>query len=334
MARAARGSMAGLLALFAFTDGAAAASDAVTTAVYAQTDGSYRRKKQPDGSPAREYYVMSNGGKLPGTLQDLPQRKLPFATLAGILAEHLARQNYYPAPKKEDAQLVLVVHWGATIPFNDVNYTTQVGAAGGSFARVQSVRRGSDGPVAGLNPANPLGGGEAGAADAPLHVLEEQFEQDMMMLMMENKDRDRANERNARLLGYLREINENNGIQRWAGGGDYFNDLRADIEEPRYYVVISAYDFRKTVEQKEAKLLWVTRVSVRAPGNDFADSIDAMIRSASKQFGRDSGRLLRQYEDRKGSVEVGEATVVGTISDEAVKERAKNKGRPEGAARK
>ena len=131
---------------------------------------------------------------------------------------------------------------------------------------------------------------------------------------MENRARDQINLPNAKLLGYLDEINDADGIQRWAGGGDRYNDLIADVEESRYYIIISAYDFPELVKHDKKKLLWQTRVSVRAPGNRFDDSFAAMLKGAAKYFGQDSGRLIRG-EESKGTVELGDLKYLGEAKE-------------------
>jgi hypothetical protein len=126
------------------------------------------------------------------------------------------------------------------------------------------------------------------------------------------------------LLGYLDEINDADGIQRFAGGGDRYKDLIADVEETRYYIVISAYDFQELVKHERKKLLWTTRVSVRAIGNQFDDSIAAMLKSASKYFGQDSGRLVRG-EETKGMVEMGDVKFLGEAKDPPAGEKRPKK---------
>ncbi len=126
--------------------------------------------------------------------------------------------------------------------------------------------------------------------------------------------RDRINLPNAQLLGYLDEINDADGIQRFAGGGDRYNDLIADVEEARYYIIVSAYDFDQLVNHQKKVLRWQTRVSVRAPGNRFDDSFAAMLKGAAKYFGQDSGRLVRG-EESKGTVELGDLKFLGEAKE-------------------
>lgn len=287
-----------------------AADNAITTAVYSQVGNGYSRVKQPNGRFAPEYYAIANGGMLPGTTRDQTVDRLSYPQVAGLVAEFLGRQNYFLAKDKSQARLLLVLHWGATIPFADATYAAAVNQSAESMTRMKELGGGPGAvPDAGAGPFGTTEGAAARSAEAD-------FEQQMMLLLQENDRRDRANEHNARLLGYLREINEHNGIQRWAGGGHYFDDLRADLEEKRYYVVISAYDFREATERQKLKLLWVTRVSVRSPGHSFDGQLAAMLASAHRYFGQDSGRLVRQYTP-DGRVEIGETEVIGIAPDGA-----------------
>jgi hypothetical protein len=142
----------------------------------------------------------------------------------------------------------------------------------------------------------------------------------LLALMQANRARDQINAANARVLGYFDDLNESNDIRRWAGGGDRYDQLIADVEEGRYYIVISAYDFPELLKTEKRKLLWQTRVSVRTTGNRFDDSALAMMKSASKYFGQDSGRLIRG-EETKGSVEMGDIKFMGEAKEPAKEQR-------------
>lgn len=280
------------------------AAEAITTAVYSQVGNGYRRTKSENGRFKPEYYAIANGGMFPGTTRDHTVDRLTYPQVAGLMAQFLAKENYFLAKDKKSAQLLLVLHWGKTIPFNNASYGSAL--ANASTARGNMLAAGG-GP--GSTPdagAGPFGSNEGAAARAS----EAEFETQMLLLIQENQARDRANEANARLLGYLREVNDHNGVQTLVAGRHYFDDLRADLEEERYYIVVSAYDFREATEKNNLKLLWVTRVSVRSPGHAFDKQATAMLAAASRYFGQESGRLLRQYTP-EGRVEVGEAEVIG-----------------------
>jgi hypothetical protein len=53
-----------------------------------------------------------------------------------------------------------------------------------------------------------------------------------------------------------------------------------------------AYDFQLMSRHKKAKLLWETRFSVREKTNDLSGQLAAMAASASRYFGRESGKLV------------------------------------------
>jgi hypothetical protein len=116
------------------------------------------------------------------------------------------------------------------------------------------------------------------------------------------------------LLGYQGEMQEWIGSPALlAGAAHHLDELRDDIEEARYYVLIFAFDRRAITERKEARLRWVTRVSIRAPGFRFDENLDRMLARAGRYFGRDSGGLVRRYE---GTVELRETEVIGVVEDE------------------
>lgn len=278
----------------------------VLTAVFAKTDKNYKRQKGPDGKWVREYYALTNGGPVEGTIRDNAQSRVPFVAIATVLAQHLARQGYYPATDPEHVDLLLVVNWGRTNPFSDPTYrdgldnvmaSMNTNALQSQAAQRARANASNTQQVGNVNLTGTIEDAEAEAAASYL-------ENDLIMQNMMNRSRNQVNARTARLLGYMDTINQADGPQRFAGGGDLYDDLVADIEEARYYIILSAYDFQKTVRQKSAKLQWVTRMSMRAPGNSFADNAASMIAYSSTRFGRNTDGLERkQYPQYKVNLE-------------------------------
>jgi hypothetical protein len=314
MKRTARYAMCGLALL---TTGLIA-EQTVATALYARVGNGYKREKAKDGTFKPEYYALSNGGRIYGTASDLTVDRVTYPQVAEIAMRLLARENYHYAQSKEQAKLLLVLQWGSTIAPNGMNYNVSIAQAASVYADLARIF-GPQGP-GGRSTVN--FGGPGTNADGSSKVPEgedpsiiERFETAMHRMLMDNPVRDQVNESNARVLGYLDDLAETNDIRRWAGGGDRFNDLLADVEESRYYIVISAYDFPELEKRKKKKLLWQTRVSVRSPGNSFDDSFVAMLKSASKYFGQDSGRLIRG-EESKGTVELGDLKFLGEAKEQ------------------
>ena len=298
----------GLLAAISPQLGAAEAT--VATAVSSRVGNGYKRERLPDGSFKTEFYALSNGGRVAGTTSDVTVDKVTYPEVADIAIRLLAGQNYRYAAKASDAKLLVVLYWGTTIGFNRGNYNNQVNSAAAALGNLKAAGGGS------ANVPGQPGGFSAGGDSPETAAAGSVFEGEMFKMLSENRARDQINLPNAKLLGYLDEINAADGPQRWTGGGDRYNDLIADVEESRYYIIISAYDFPEVVKNGKKRLLWSTRVSVRSPGNRFDDSVMAMMKGAAKYFGQNSGRLIRG-EESKGTVEMGDVKFMGEATDAA-----------------
>lgn len=90
------------------------------------------------------------------------------------------------------------------------------------------------------------------------------------------------------------------------------DELIAEIEGNRYFVVLMAYDFQLLWKQKKHKLLWETRFSIDERRNQFDKALLVMAQNASQYFGQDSHGLSRM-RIREGKVEVGEPTSLGVV---------------------
>ena len=266
------------------------AAETVATVVYSRIGNGYKRERLPDGSFKLEHYALANGGLIAGTGSDNTIERVTYPEVAEISARFLQQQNYHYAQSKEQAKLLLVLNWGATLSYNNANYSQAVQ----KLSKIVTI----------LNEKKMYG------PSTPEDVAVDAMVEELLMVKMENRARDQINLPNAKLLGYLDAINEADGIQRWAGGGDRYKDLLTDIEEPRYYIVISAYDFPELLNGGKKTLLWQTRVSVRSAGNSFDQSFVPMLKTAAKYFGRDSGKLVRE-EQEKAKVELGELKFLG-----------------------
>ena len=301
---------------------AAAANDSIVTAVYSQVSSDYVRHKLPDGSFQREYYALANGGYGPGAAKDPSIDNVKFPAVAGTIAEFLAKQNYFFANDAKSADLLLVITWGTTIPgFNSAPYQT----AQSSLLSEMNGYKAADAAAAAVAAAGQgmsvdgIQSPEATIRDEHREALYEQLYQ----MQLFDGIRRQSDEHNARLLGYLQDINDRDNITRLAGGGTAYDDLISDIEQARYYVILAAYDFRAATQQKKPKLLWVTRVSIQAQGNRFDKDLGGMLANASKYFGQPSHGLIRRY--REGTVTIGKLKVVGVEPESAPPARADGK---------
>jgi len=301
------------------------AEQTVTTVVYAKIGNGYKREKAKDGSFKPEYYALSNGGRIAGTTSDVTIDRVTYAEVAEIAMKLLTKQNYRYAQTKEQAKLLLLLNWGSTLVPNWDRKNANVALAQKEAENFQRTKddlqsmldRSQSAPsytgenrVA--NTANGFGRSLQFASneEAAIGNARGSLANSIESSLTDDRVRDRLNEANARVLGYMDELADSNDVRRYAGGGNRYNDLIEEVEEGRYYVVISAYDFVELTKNGKKKLLWQTRVSVRGPGNSFDSTVAAMLRSASKYFGQDSGKLVRGEESR-GTVQLGDTKFLG-----------------------
>lgn len=282
--------------------------DSLVTAVHSKVSHGYQRQKMPDGTFKREYYALTKGVYARGMTPDRSIDGVRYPQIAKLVAQFLALQNYYPAQDAKSADLLLAITWGTTVPFSDsvlrTNTDSFFSAANALSLANQSPRLTAPGR-AGYS-LDGIQSPETSVRDA----LAGAFAGQLFQTVMFEDLRRETNLKNARLLGYVDEINERENPSRFAGAGDAYRDLIADLENERYYVIVAAYDFRAAAQGDSPKLLWSTRVSVQAQGNRFNETLAAMLNRASRYFGQDTRRLVRQYEP-DAKVTFGELQLVG-----------------------
>ena len=299
-------------ALLLLTGRAAGADDGVegVTAVASRVSRDYVRAKLPNGSFQPESYAFGKGGNWGGEIKDLTIDRLSFMDVAKIIAAPLASQRYLPATDPRGTRLLIMVYWGTTAvpePYSDSMAYEQfrMASLGLGTPTVDSSSKGYHA----LSSGNTRTGGGGGDADAKWSAA-------AIMLTMVNRARDRTDFSNALMLGYdspgLIGTEQGNYARGTAFGIDR-DDLYAEIEENRYFVVLMAYDFQHLWKEKKHKLLWETRFSISERHNQFDKALPVMARYASQYFGQDSNGLLRTRVP-EGRVEVKEPTLIEFLS--------------------
>jgi len=253
--------------------------DPVITAVFSRSASSYERPLRADGTPAIQTYVLSKGGSEPGEEKDPSIDNVKFAGFVRVLGTYLAKQAYYPAKDGRKADLLLVVHWGKTLA-NPKTYRPFFDLALNASSAQKNESSGSE-----------------------------------YLMSFATEMRYAADQHNADLLGYTAELNFRNNITLVAGAGTAYYDLINDIESERYYIIVTAYDFQDMLQHKQKKTLWRTVASIDARDNRFDEQLIGLIDSASHYFGKNSGRLIRQFE-YKTRVNMGELKVLGAVDEE------------------
>jgi hypothetical protein len=121
---------------------------------------------------------------------------------------------------------------------------------------------------------------------------------------------------NERLLGYTDAINgeDYRSVAVASGMTQEDHDLRADVLEERYFVILMAYDFRALAKGTKPKLLWSAHFNMCSPGHSFTSALPAMSAVAAQFFGRNTnGLIVNARRVPEGRVEVGEPKVVPAV---------------------
>ncbi len=248
----------------------------------------YRRAKGPDGLRA-ESYVFSPGVHFGGAVRDRTQEQMPFLTMARTLAASLARQKYFPAKDPAQANLVIIVHWGSTETYDDPNREDNLAATSQALSDYRAQ-------IA-----------ESGIAD-PSRLNQLLFDQETTATQQE-----RYLNANAELLGYKRSLRKESAN---IVATEEEKTMRLELAEERYFVVLMAYDYQLLKKEKKPRLLWVTRMSVRSPGNNFIGAVPGMASVAANFFGQQRDDLTRvETKLREGQVEIGELKVIETVPE-------------------
>ena len=286
-----------------------AADGAVVTAVSSQASDGYVRERLPDGSLQPEAYTFGNGGHLPGPSHDDTIDRLGFEDVAKALVGPLADQKYVAAADSDPnrTRLIIMVYWGTTTGTEGSSGSAAYENLQGSQPRAQPPPP----PPPSTGGGRPAGVSAGGPSSSNLGLQSNSLAGELGNVAAEEEARDQADFRNAQLLGYDSALAAAEGptISTFKLRRD---DLIAEIEQSRYFVVLMAYDFQDLWKHKRHRLLWVTRMSVREGEGDFSKMLPMMAGYASQFFGKDSGGLLRKTLP-DGKVNIGEVKSLGPV---------------------
>lgn len=259
----------------------------------------YERERLENGTWKPETYALAMGNTIDPSGSDASLNALTVEEMAEILANALHRQNYLPQSDPDKTDLMIVVNWGKTIPFDDGLSQSTIENLTSTFDQLNSLE---------------LDGESAGSVTFSATPSEAQLETMLTIQSMAERARRQANDYNARLLGFAPDLFEHyrddtlGGPQRLI-----FDDLVAEVEASRYFVILVAYDFKSLLEKKEKNVLWITRFSMRASGRSFDKEFANMAQASSQLFGTESGRMRRKL--LPGKTEMGELEVVDIYDD-------------------
>jgi hypothetical protein len=292
---------------------AAESSDEIT-AVSGKTSPDYVRLRLKDGTFPIDSYAFGEGGHFGGPMTDPSIDKLKFIDVARVISVPLAEQNYWPEKDPKATKLLIMVYWGLTdvpppvsssVAFSNLSTIQNKIAQSAAAARAKSAG-GSSGPH-GFHSAN----SNDGAQDWQL----DEMSSAVTIMNLENQQRAQTDFYNASMLGYDSEgvIGTEFGLYvRGTPLAVHRDELVAEIEDNRYFVVLMAYDFQMMWKDKKHKLLWETRFSIRQRHNNFDKDLAAMAKAASQYFGQNTHGLVRK-DVPLGRVVIGSVQSLGTV---------------------
>ncbi|HEX2861393.1 MAG TPA: hypothetical protein VHN79_07120 [Lacunisphaera sp.] len=286
--RLARASVAALALAFLLgvVSRAPAAEDPVVISSTAGPD--YVRPLDANGRPMPETYIFTEGKYMGGSTADASERKVTFTDITQLLAVSLSKQNYIPTRDTASAKILIRIFWGTTLVYEDPERERNIEAINSALSTMQ--QQAADG---GLVDPGPMRAAQAA--------------QELQANSVEG-----ALARNAALLGYKRSLDKES--QRMMASVEE-QTMRMELAEDRYFVVLMAYDYQFMLKEKKPKLLWVTRLSMRGPGNNFLEAFPALTLAGAQVYGQNLTDMKRIKVSQlpSGNVKMGDIQVLGTV---------------------
>lgn len=278
-----------VVANLSFISSSAIAAKKARVFVDSEAAVAYNDKKESDEGAAYETYVFIKGNFYGGDFTDKSLRTASFEEIVGSLAENMKVRNYYPSSSPGEGDLIIVVHYGSTSVQQDLDEIFLLDSTdpyamqeGDEYAEVYSD------DFTDLSDLNDLG-----ADNVAVH----------------------QNSMNNNRLGISRALKRKNINQT-----EEF-DLRVEMKDERYFIILMAYDYNKLRTANEKELLWTTRFSVPAIGTNFVDAYPALARAASPYFGTSLEKYARTSTHfGTGSVDIGTLETVGVEENSNSKE--------------
>jgi hypothetical protein len=292
-----------VLAFCAALQGVLAAQGEEVEAIASKTAKDYARRKLPDGTYKPETYAFGKGDNWGGARVDPTLDPMDFMDVARIIAVPLAGKGYIPTSDPRTTDELIMMYWGTTrapeIATESNNYVLSQ-QANDRVARAQLM----------LKDANNRS--ERKVAQQALAAADDDLLMATEGIQEENQRREDTDMKTATLLGYDSWWVEINGAMGGTALGYRKADMQRELEEDRYFVVLTAFDYQKLVKEKKQKFLWEVRFSIREHGTAFDDRIKGMAELASGYFGRDSAGLHHDTLP-DGHVEIGPLKSLGVV---------------------
>lgn len=271
-------------------------------AVSASADAAYTQRKFEGAKVRAESYVFMEGTFVPGQTVDRSIERMPFRRVAEFLAPELARQQFFPAPDAQGADLLIVVHWGTTTPRTSAAEMQGQVTLSLDATQERALQSEINGQAAGSSDAMAAWLGAGSEIDRQTGFAETERFTDTL-------DRDYANANNARLLGYTKSLKQYE--QRVFGSAEE-TTLRFDLSTERYFIILKAYDLKAPLAAgQKRQAVWTAHLNMRSPGSNFGTALRRMGQVGADFFGRTTTTVETQRPKvKEGRVILGPLIII------------------------
>ncbi len=261
-----------------------------------------------------ETYVFYQGNYFEGQVVDRTLERMKFVEIARTLAPYLREQRYLPAPKMNEADLILVVHWGVTMGRNPSDALASINLDN----QTKMVGANTDYDTA--HEAATSGGADLASMTKLMEAerrVQDLNQQRTAEADFANLSNDLSSTSNAALMGFSDVLREESQSLL---GSTTMATINAMLDEDRYFIIVLAYDRRALIEDKAIRRVWSARISLRSAGVNFREALSYLGGVGGELFGTKSEKMLirkarpKGEATKAGDVSIGELKVIETAA--------------------
>ncbi len=258
------------------TAAALAAPPSARIAIHSVASGHYAPPPPGSSDVSLHTFTIVDGGHAEGTYRDGKLAKLDFQAIADPLTAALERQGYRSAAAGEAPLIHLVVEWGRTNPIIDLSIDFSADRIGQLRSQPNEI------PMTGtFNPQT--------------QSRQNEIQGEQLKIRSAAERRNRTAWDNAQLLGYDDALYALTQLPRSQRPWKDQEELMTDLTSERLYLIVRAFIFDQVEpeEAPQARLMWLTRLSIRDEGPDFPTQLAILLPFAERYFGKSTGELIR-----------------------------------------
>lgn len=252
-------------------------------AIRAEADTDFLKSREQSGSAKPLTYQVAKGKFYVGAMNDKRMKEFTFEDIVNDMAQHLRKQKFYPHTGEGTGDMLIVVHYGVT------EYEESIMELMG-YTSEEEMGLSSEFDFEGIAPDS-----------ASMNAIQD--------LGFNQSTTDTLSDSNKQSMGHKAKL-----LGMEEAFGFYTNtqdkyELQSMLDEERYFVILMAYDIA-SMKKGDPQLLWTTRYSIRAIGQNFDEAMKGMNEIAGDYFGQSFKGLNLKRLDDSSQVEIGEIEVI------------------------